>query len=457
MSRTLKTANVPKVPAGLERSLAHFLNGVKESIEVSRGRAGEQESFVTKKYLEEKGYATDISETTTVSNNNLSGSTTTRQSLGTHEVQTINIADRAVTEVKIAEGAILTRLDVLDMLSAFDGTYLLVAVADITAPIELGDYSSIDGSLLVAYEVDANQDLYTIYAFDSANASGASSPYVVAGLAGFWVAVSGKYQKGDINVTDDVNIGGTLTLGAGLDEFTISEATDDITIKNTISDKDIILNVNDGGSDVEVARFVGADRSMKFHASSELNLQQCNASQTLATDANKNVVSTTIAEPFPINSIYISIVATNPNTTLGYGTWTALTQGHVLVSAGAAFTPITGPAGPTIYGALNHLHNVPARAAFNSGSTAPGLNGTSSASSAASSGAPNSYGTIKDGTGASFNVPLDTHTHTIAHTHTVGTLSVNNHLHTVTVPTVNTASTANLPLSFAVYMWLRTA
>merc|ERR1711988_1506251 len=41
----------------------------------------------------------------------------------------------------------------------------------------------------------------------------------------------------------------TVTIGAGGDEFTISESSDDITFKNTKADKDIIFNVLDGSSD----------------------------------------------------------------------------------------------------------------------------------------------------------------------------------------------------------------
>ena len=208
-------------------------------------------------------------------------------------------------------------------------------------------------------------------------------------------------------------------------------------------------------------RYQQGDRTlngvMQITATEELNLQQCNASQTLATDASKNVVSAAITDAFPINSIYISIVPTNPNTTLGYGTWAALTQGYLLVSAGAAFTPITGPAGPTTYGALNHLHNVPARAAFNSGGAAAAVTGTSGAT-APGTGASNANIGISNGTGASYNLALSTHGHTVnSHTHTGGTLQAVNHTHTVTVPTKNTDAKANLPLSFAVYMWLRTA
>ena len=49
----------------------------------------------------------------------------------------------------------------------------------------------------------------------------------------------------------------SLSLGTA-GELTITESSDDITIKNTVADKDIIFNVNDGGSDTEVMRIDGA-------------------------------------------------------------------------------------------------------------------------------------------------------------------------------------------------------
>ena len=36
-------------------------------------------------------------------------------------------------------------------------------------------------------------------------------------------------------------------------------------------------------------------------------------------------------EPFPIGSVFLSVVSTNPATLLGYGTWSAIAAGQVLV------------------------------------------------------------------------------------------------------------------------------
>jgi hypothetical protein len=49
----------------------------------------------------------------------------------------------------------------------------------------------------------------------------------------------------------------SLSLGSAA-ELTITESSDDITIKNTVSDKDIIFNINDGGSDTEIMRLDGS-------------------------------------------------------------------------------------------------------------------------------------------------------------------------------------------------------
>jgi len=55
----------------------------------------------------------------------------------------------------------------------------------------------------------------------------------------------------------------SLSLGTAA-ELTITESSDDITIKNTVSNKDINFNVNDGGSDTEVIKIDGELSSVRI-------------------------------------------------------------------------------------------------------------------------------------------------------------------------------------------------
>ena len=68
-------------------------------------------------------------------------------------------------------------------------------------------------------------------------------------------------DEGDTEIFSVDGLGVTsvksLKLGTA-GELTITESSDDITIKNTVSDKDIIFKVNDGGVDTEVLRLDGA-------------------------------------------------------------------------------------------------------------------------------------------------------------------------------------------------------
>ena len=68
-------------------------------------------------------------------------------------------------------------------------------------------------------------------------------------------------DDGDTEVFSVDGLGATsvksLKLGTA-GELTITENSDDITIKNTVSDKDVIFNINDNGSDIEVMRIQGS-------------------------------------------------------------------------------------------------------------------------------------------------------------------------------------------------------
>ena len=78
-----------------------------------------------------------------------------------------------------------------------------VAVTDIDDPsTELNALAGAAGVLLLAYEVGANADESTLYAWDAAVGTGENVPYIVAGSSGFWIAVAGKYSNTIIEAKD---------------------------------------------------------------------------------------------------------------------------------------------------------------------------------------------------------------------------------------------------------------
>lgn len=75
-----------------------------------------------------------------------------------------------------------------------------LAVANIDSPTELNSRAgTVAGERRICYQVAAGDDVYTIYAWETANSGGVDAPYVMAGSSGFWVAIAGKYTNGSIN------------------------------------------------------------------------------------------------------------------------------------------------------------------------------------------------------------------------------------------------------------------
>ncbi len=92
-----------------------------------------------------------------------------------------------------------------------------VAVADITNPTELNSLAgTVVGERRVAYQVVANDNLYTVYYWDSADGAGASSPYVVAGSAGYWIAAGGRYTNSAVSLRSTLLVSGAVTLSSTL-------------------------------------------------------------------------------------------------------------------------------------------------------------------------------------------------------------------------------------------------
>ena len=173
---------------------------------------------------------------------------------------------------------------------------------------------------------------------------------------------------------------------------------------------------------------------------------------TAAAGTNTTQIATTafvnaaIVAAYPVGSIYMSTVATNPNTLFGFGTWVTYGSGRVLISQDGTYTAgSTGGSATTTLAEANlpsHTHS----ATSVSNTSDPGHSHNSSIGSGfISNGGPES---LAGGPNLPFGRPSTTAS-------AVTGLSVS------TSTTIgNTGSgTAfnNLPPYIAVYMWNRTA
>lgn len=152
---------------------------------------------------------------------------------------------------------------------------------------------------------------------------------------------------------------------------------------------------------------------------------------------------------WPIGSVFLSVVSTNPNTLLGFGTWVQIASGQFLLGEGGGYTPAESTGG-----SMNHTHDVDP-AAFNSGSASPGISGTTDTASPITGG-PTSTATAA--AGSDVTLADDSHVHSVhSHSHDAGSLSVNSHSHLIDVPNTTSGNNSTIPPYFVVYVWKRTA
>jgi hypothetical protein len=132
---------------------------------------------------------------------------------------------------------------------------------------------------------------------------------------------------------------------------------------------------------------------------------------------------------FPVGALYSSTSATNPGTSLGFGTWTAFGAGRVMMGAGGAFAPgTTGGSNDAIL--PSHTHTATSTDAGHShGFNYLPMNGTQAGG-----------GAYANGTGAT--QPVSTGFASITTTNSTEGVSPTN---------------ANLQPYIVVYMWQRTA
>ncbi|MFR3241320.1 phage baseplate protein [Megamonas funiformis] len=170
-----------------------------------------------------------------------------------------------------------------------------------------------------------------------------------------------------------------------------------------------------------------------------------NSTRVATTAYVKNNISETLKKVYPVGSIYMSTVSTNPATLFGFGTWEAMPAGRVLLAQGKSSWGTTYNAGST-GGEATHQLTV---------GEIPNHNHTGSINTA---GEHTHSLTLKalwgDGNGRGNGWAGDTRDGG-SRTNTFST--VGNHTHTVTINSTGSGQPHNnLQPYISVYMWKRT-
>lgn len=156
-------------------------------------------------------------------------------------------------------------------------------------------------------------------------------------------------------------------------------------------------------------------------------------------------ISTLSAAQLGVGTVFLSVVATNPATLLGYGTWTAIAAGRVLVglnSGDADFDTAEETGGAKTVAAAGTV-----AAPTISGSTAAESSHTHTFTQSANAGTPDLV--AEDVTGAGVAASGTTGAGS-SHLHAAGTLAAS-------APAFTGSPTSVVQPYFVVYAWKRTA
>jgi hypothetical protein len=147
----------------------------------------------------------------------------------------------------------------------------------------------------------------------------------------------------------------------------------------------------------------------------QIEAELSNLTSLIATAQAGIVAVPAIATAWPIGSVFLSVLATNPATLLGFGTWTQIASGQFLV--GQKATDVDFDTAEEAGGAKTHKHKV----------DPPETNASTPVGS---------------------NMPIGTG---------ANTASQWSHYHTVNIAEFDSETVSNVPPYFVCYVWKRTA
>ena len=162
--------------------------------------------------------------------------------------------------------------------------------------------------------------------------------------------------------------------------------------------------------------------------------------------ANTTDCTDTLKKVYPVGSIYMSTVSTNPATLFGFGTWEAMPAGRVLLAQGKSSWGTTYNAGSTGGEATHQLTVGEMPSHTHTASTTIEGQHNHSLTLERYSGREEGSGAGWGGSHTELGLGTNTTTNAGAHSHTI---SINN--------TGSNQSHNNLQPYIAVYMWKRTA
>ena len=183
-----------------------------------------------------------------------------------------------------------------------------------------------------------------------------------------------------------------------------------------------------------------------------------NSTRVATTAYVKNNISETLKKVYPVGSIYMSTVSTNPATLFGFGTWEAMPAGRVLLAQGKSSWGTTYNAGSTGGEATHTLTVGELPAHTHTGSTSTTGNHTHNVTIFEYFEGGNGWGlgTYKNGNywqGARFQGGCNVQKNTNNWVQQTG-----NHSHTLTIGNTGNGQAFNVTQPYlAVYIWKRTA